>query len=86
MAEGFGLNCEIGLAGNSLMNAANLHVIMSVSNCTFFEYWRPENLHQWGVVNETSIKSNGKLSAPSGPGLGIILDEDWIHHHRIETI
>lgn len=86
MAEGFGLNCEIGLAGNSLMNAANLHVIMSVSNCTFFEYWRPETLHQWGVVNEISIKSNGKLSVPSEPGLGLILDEDWIQHHKVETI
>ena len=27
LADGFGMDCEIGTAGNSLLNAANLHVI-----------------------------------------------------------
>lgn len=27
MAEGFGVNCEIGTGGNPLTNAANLHVM-----------------------------------------------------------
>ena len=38
MADAFGINCEIGLAGNSLMNAANLHVIASVNNNTYYEF------------------------------------------------
>ena len=42
LAEGFGLNCEIGTAGNSLLNAANLHGIFSVTNCDYFEYWMPQ--------------------------------------------
>ena len=59
MVEGFGKQCEIGLAGNSAMNLANLHVILSVPNNTFYEYWRPEFIHQWGVLEGLSIKKMG---------------------------
>ena len=31
LAESYGLQCEIGTAGNALLNAANLHVMLSVS-------------------------------------------------------
>ena len=86
MADAFGINCEIGLAGNSLMNAANLHVIASVNNNSFYEYWRPEHIHQWGVENEIKINSNGKLNLPQKPGLGIDLDEDWINFHKIRSL
>jgi len=86
MAESFGINCEIGLAGNSLMNKANLHVIASVNNNTFFEYWRPEHIHQWGVQNEIEINNQGKISINEEPGLGMKLDEDWINFHKINTL
>lgn len=86
MADAFDINCEIGLAGNSLMNAANLHVISSVSNNSFYEYWRPEHIHQWGVLNEIKVKSNGKIDVPNKPGLGVDLDEEWIDFHRIKKI
>ena len=86
MADAFGINCEIGLAGNSLMNAANLHVIASVNNNSFYEYWRPEHIHQWGVENEIKINSNGKLNLPQNSGLGVDLDEDWINFHKIRSL
>ncbi|KAA1292696.1 MAG: hypothetical protein EGP06_04570 [SAR202 cluster bacterium] len=86
MADAFGINCEIGLAGNSLMNVANLHVIASVKNNTYYEYWRPEHIHQWGVENEIKINSNGKLSIPQNPGLGVDLDEEWIDFHKLESL
>ena len=86
MADAFGINCEIGLAGNSLMNAANLHVIASVNNNTYYEFWRPEHIHQWGVENEITINKNGKLDIPSGPGLGLNIDEEWIKFHTISTL
>tara|TARA_B100001123_G_scaffold451223_1_gene628700 strand:+ start:4451 stop:5566 length:1116 start_codon:yes stop_codon:yes gene_type:complete len=86
LTESFRINCEIGLAGNSLMNMANLHVIMSVNNCTFFEYWKPESIHQWGVINEIKIGSNRKISINDLPGLGVELDQDWIEYHKVETL
>jgi len=86
LVEGFHKFCEIGLAGNSAMNAANLHVMMSSLNCTYFEYWLPKELHQWGVIEQLEINENGNLDAPTGPGLGIELDEDWIASHKVSTL
>ena len=86
LAEGFRKDCEIGLAGNSALNAANLHVMMSSLNCTYFEYWLPREVHQWGVTRQLEINENGNLDAPTGPGLGIELDEDWIASHKVATL
>jgi L-alanine-DL-glutamate epimerase-like enolase superfamily enzyme len=86
LLEGFGMQCEIGLAGNTLLNAANLHVIMSVTNCDYYEYWMPLEAHQWGVKNEIARNSRGVIEAPGGPGLGFELDEEWIGGHRVATV
>lgn len=86
MAEGFNVNCEVGTAGNSLMNAANLNVIMSVLNCDFYEYWSPLEAQQFGLEEEILVNSDGVLTAPTTPGLGYVVDEDFVMHHRISTI
>ena len=80
------MNCEIGLAGNSLLNAANLHVIMSIPNCDFYEYWLPLAAHQWGVQEEITVNDRGVLDAPMKPGLGYDLDEEWIASHKVVTL
>ncbi len=86
LLEGFRMNCEIGMAGNTLLNAANLHVIMSITNCDYFEYWMPLAAHQWGVQEEIKLNERGVLDAPMGPGLGFDLDEDWIAAHRVAVL
>ncbi len=86
MAEGFGINCEIGTAGNSLMNIANLHVICSVQNCAYYEYWMPTQAHQFGLVEDIRLDDEGRLRAPTAPGLGFELDSDWIAAHRVATL
>ena len=86
LAEGFGMNCEIGIAGNSLLNAANLHVIFSVSNCDFFEYWMPQAAHQFGLVEDIKLNEKGVIEAPTLPGLGYRIDWEWIEAHKIETL
>ena len=86
LVEGFSKVCEIGLAGNSALNAANLHVMMSSLNCTYFEYWLPKEVHEWGVTRQLEINDKGNLDAPTGPGLGIELDEDWIASHKVTTL
>ena len=60
--------------------------MMSSLNCTFFEYWLPKTVHQWGVISQLEINENGNLDAPTGPGLGSELDEDWIASHRVATL
>ena len=49
-AESHGLNCEIGTAGNGLLNAANLHVMLSVNNCDFYEYLMPIERQHFGLT------------------------------------
>ena len=67
LAEGLGMNCEIG-------SAANLHVIFSVANCDYFEYWMPQAAHQFGLVDDVHLNEKGSIDAPTRPGLGYELD------------
>ncbi|MCI0439035.1 MAG: mandelate racemase [Chloroflexi bacterium] len=86
LAEGFGMNCEIGTAGNSTLNAANLHVIFSVSNCDYFEFWMPQAAHQFGLVEDIARNERGVIEAPTLPGIGYALDWDWIEKHQVATL
>ena len=86
MAEGFGYNCEIGTAGNSLMNIANLHVIYSVSNCAYYEYWMPTEAHQFGLINDVSPDEEGVITATNSAGLGYQIDWNYIEDHKIDVL
>jgi L-alanine-DL-glutamate epimerase-like enolase superfamily enzyme len=86
LAEGFGMNCEIGTAGNSLLNAANINVIMSVSNCDYYEHWMPLAASQFGLAKDITPDDRGIIEAPTLSGLGYELDWDFIESHRVETL
>lgn len=77
--------CEIGLGGNPSMNAANLHVMLAVTNCTYYEDWLPAERHEFGVVGP--IRPNrGWMSRPNGSGIGLELDEEWLASHTVATL
>lgn len=80
-----GGHCEIGLGGNPSMNAANLHVMASVDNCSYYEHWLPAERHMFGAVNPPSPEA-GWINAPSGPGLGVVIDDGWVERHRVASI
>jgi len=86
LAEGFGLNCEIGTAGNPTLDMANLHVIFSVKNCTYFEWWQPLEAHQFGLTENIKRNSNGMVEATDKPGLGCDIDWDYINSNTIATL
>ena len=86
LAEGFGLNCEIGTTKNSALDAANLHVMLSVSNCDYFEWWLPKEATQFGYIEDMQPTSNKQLVAPTAPGLGYEWDWDWLSAHTVETL
>lgn len=86
MLEAFGINCEIGMGGNQFMNAANLHVMLSISNCAYYEYWMPLGMHEWGVTEFLRPNGRGAMEAHDAPGLGLELDEDWIAAHRVAVM
>lgn len=86
LAESFGLDCEIGVGGNAAMNAANLHVQLSVANSSYHEYLFPRSTEEFGLETYLRPDNAGVLAAPTGPGLGLQLDEAWIAAHRIAKL
>ena len=75
MLQSFSLNCEIGMGGNQFMNAANLHVMLAISNCAYYEHWMPLRMHEWGVVEFLRPNNRGgrwKRAMLRGSGSGSI--------------
>jgi L-alanine-DL-glutamate epimerase-like enolase superfamily enzyme len=74
LAEAAGVNCEVMSWGYTLISAANLHVMLSVSNCTYFEQAVPYEAYEYGMVDTIRTGPDGHVSAPKGPGLGVQVD------------
>ena len=86
LAEGFGLNCEIGAAGNALVQAANLHVIFFVDNCDIYECWMPQSAHQFGLVEDIVLNERCAIDAPTSPSLGYEIDWAWVGRRHKATL
>jgi len=78
LAEGFHMNFEIHHGGNSLNNVANLHVIMAIRNCEFFEVLLPSAAQKYGLAQDIEVDARGLVHAPTGAGLGAAIDFDLI--------
>ena len=88
LAEAFGLDVEIHGAG-----PCHRHCMAAIRNTNFYEMLLvspdiPENIFPpvfscgYQDVLE-SIDSEGCVEPPMGPGLGVALDWDFIHHHLL---
>ena len=77
MAELFGLNLEIHTADSPLLDVANLHVSCASANTEFVEIDHP--IFRWGLKNNPmNPDAEGYAHLPTGPGLGVELDRDWL--------
>ncbi len=79
LAGAHGLKTELQSYGYPLSQAANLHVMLGVAGCSYFEHPVPIEHYEYACANPIRIEADGCVSAPDGPGLG--LDLDW---NRIE--
>ncbi len=79
LAGTHGLKTELQSYGYPLSQAANLHVMLGVTGCSYFEHPVPIEHYEDACANPIRIEADGCVSAPDGPGLG--LDLDW---NRIE--
>lgn len=69
------MNFEVHSFGPSLFQAANLHIILAIKNCDFFEMPVPEGMLDVAMKDTITVDENGFVHAPKKPGLG--LDIDW---------
>ena len=82
MCEEAGMNLEIHALHSSLLDIANLHVACSVRNCEFFELHH--EMFRFALKGAPlDIDADGCLHLPTGPGLGVELDWDWIEDNTV---
>ena len=86
LAEAFHMNYEVHHGGNSLNNFANLHVIMAIKNCEFFEVLLPDAAQKYGLLQDIEVDGDGLVHAPNEPGLGAEIDFDLIEKKKIAVL
>lgn len=86
LAEAFHMNLEIHHGGNSLNNVANLHVIMAIRNCEFFEVLLPAAAQKYGLLDDIEVDANGLVHALDGPGLGAGIDFELIERQKTAVL
>jgi len=81
--ELFGFNLEIHTANTPLLDVANLHVACSARNTSLVEVHHP--IFRFGLKKHPfDVGPDGCAHLPTGPGLGVELDQDWIDNHTTE--
>jgi len=86
LAEAFHMNYEVHHGGNSLNNVANLHVIMAIKNCAFFEVLLPAGAQKYGLVEDIEVDRQGVVHASDGPGLGAAIDFGLIERKKTAVL
>jgi L-alanine-DL-glutamate epimerase-like enolase superfamily enzyme len=86
LAEAFGMNFEVHHGGNSLNNVANLHVIMAIRNCEYFEVLLPAGAQKYGLVQDIEVDRDGLVHAPDAPGLGYKIDLELIERSKVAVL
>lgn len=78
LTEGNNMRIEIQSWGMTLTQAANLHIMLSTTSCTYFEQAFPYEPFEIGAKTIIRTDKEGYVHAPVGNGLGIELDWDEI--------
>ena len=86
LAEAFHMNYEVHHGGNSLNNVANLHVIMAIRNCEFFEVLLPAGAQKYGLVQDIDVDRQGLVHAFNEPGLGATIDFALIERKKVAVL
>lgn len=83
LAEAFQMNYEVHHGGNSLNNVANLHLIMAIPNCEYFEVLLPDAVQKHGLVQDIEVDEKGLVHAHEAPGLGAEIDFELIERNKL---
>jgi L-alanine-DL-glutamate epimerase-like enolase superfamily enzyme len=62
--------------GHTLVQAANLHVMLAYGRSAYFEQAYPFEAWEYAVLNPIRADAEGIVHRPDGPGLGVDLDPD----------
>jgi len=68
-----------------MISAANLHLMLSIPFCTYFEQAVPYDSYEFAMKDVIRTRSDGYVQAPQGPGLGVQLDWKAVEAATIYT-
>jgi L-alanine-DL-glutamate epimerase-like enolase superfamily enzyme len=86
LAGAFGLDFEPVSYGHTLLQAANLQVMLAFDNIRYFELPYPAEPWEYGVVTPIRPGPDGTVALPDGPGLGVELDWGWVEQNAFARI
>ena len=86
IAEGFGMKCELHHGGNSLNNVANLHIMMAMHNCDYYEVFPATGANKYGLVEDIEVDGQGLVYAPTKPGLGYEIDWELVKREQEQVV
>ena len=84
LAEAFGVQCELHTTIYHGLEQVQLHAALAISNCEFFETLYPWEDFEFGTLTKLNV-ADGMVQAPTGPGLGIEYDWDFIENHTVAS-
>ncbi|MBN1481202.1 mandelate racemase/muconate lactonizing enzyme family protein [candidate division KSB1 bacterium] len=83
MAHAFGLPCVPHISGSGLGYLYMMHFVSAIPNAGPYHEFKGFNMELPFECATSSLTSeNGIVSVPTGPGLGIEIDPDFIQKHR----
>ena len=78
VAEAFEMDVELTSYGQTLVQSANLHVMLAFGKTGFFERAVPADEFEFGVTTPITMDATGTVGALDAPGLGVTMDDDAI--------
>ena len=84
-AESFGVQCELHTTIYQALEQVQIHASLAIPNCEFFEMLYPFDDFDFGTTTSMDI-IDGMVQAPTGPGLGIEYDWNFIDDHTVATL
>ena len=84
MAHAAGKLCAPHMSGTGLGYLYMMHFVSILPNTTPYNQFKGfnEDLPMECPTSDLTIDENGALKVPSGPGLGVIIDPDFIKKHE----
>lgn len=86
LAESFGVQCELHSTIYHPLELVNLHCACAMRNCEFFELLWPPTTYNFGLLEDIQIDAQGYAHVPTGPGMGIGLDWDFIDNATVAVL
>ena len=78
LAAEHGMDVELVSYGHTLVQAANLHVMLAYGRTAYFEQAYPLAAWEYAALTPIHADADGFTHRPAGPGLGVELDGDAI--------